>query len=162
MLTLGAWAPHPNVHLAQSKWTKAFPKGGLTSPGPSGHWQQSRVSSPHAGAVLLGTVISRRPSHLKHSTWKIKENCSLWKKAGYEIILGGVDSVLRRAQELVASGRLSPMSVGLPSTPFSALSMCWNRSNTFNNLWKKRLWSRTAVASKQGKVACILVPQGQM
>lgn len=161
MLTPGAWAPYPNVHLAQSKWTKAFPEGGLTFPGPSGHWQQSRVSSSHAGTVLSGTVISKRSSHLKNSTWKIKENGSLWKKACYEIILGELDSVLHRTQELVASGCSSRMSVGLASRPISALSVFWNRSNTFNNLWKVRLWSRIAVATEQGKEACMLMPQGQ-
>lgn len=160
MLTLGARAPYPNVHLAQSKWTKVFPKGGLTSPGLSGHWQQSRMPSSHAGTVLSGTVISKRSSHLKYSTWKIKENHFLWKKVCYEIILGEVGSVLHRAQELVASVCSSQMSVGLSSTPISALSVCWNRSNTFNSLWKMRLWSRTATATEQGKEACILMPQG--
>lgn len=148
MLTLGAWAPYPNVHLAQSKWTKAFPKGGLPSPRLSGHWQQSRMSSSCAGTVFSGTFISKRFSHLKYSAWNIKENCSLWKKACYEIILGEVDSVLHRAQELMASGCSSWMSVGLASTPISALSVCWNRSNTFSSLWKIRLWSRTAVATE--------------
>lgn len=105
------------------KMNKSVSKGRLTSPGPSGHWQQYRVPSSHAGAVLSGTVISKRSSHM-YSIWKIKENCSLWKKACYEIILGEVDSVLHRAQDLVISGCSSWMSVGLASRPISALSMC--------------------------------------
>lgn len=141
---------------------KHFQREGEHLQGRVGIGSSPRVSSSHAGTVLSGTVISKRSSHSKYSTWKIKENCSLWKKACYEIILGELDSVLHRTQGLVAWRCSSWLSVGLASTPISALSVCWNRSNTFNNLWKTRLWSRTAVATEQGKEACILIPQGQM
>lgn len=70
--------------------------------------------------MLSGPVISKRSSHLKHSTWRIKEICSLWSEVCYEVILAEADSVLHRAQELVASGCLSWMSVGLAPVPISA------------------------------------------
>lgn len=117
------------------------------------------MSSSHAQTVLPGAVISKRSSHLKYPTWRIKEISSVWKEVCYEIIPGEVDS---QAQGFMASGCFSWMSVGLALVPISVLRVCWNRTNTHNNLWKMRLWFRDCRRHWQEREACIWMPRGEM
>lgn len=149
MLTLGAWAPHPNVHLAQIKTGKSISKGRAnisrtTSQIKSGCIDSSPGCLLHMQGLLSGPVISKRSSHWKHSTWRIKEICSLWNEVCYEVILAEFDSVLHRAQELVASGCLSWMSVGLAPYPFQ-LQGCAETGNRSFSLW----WSEPETISAQ-------------
>lgn len=154
MLTLGAWASHPSVHLAQIKMGKGISKGRANTSRATSQIKSGCIDSiPWCLLHKKGPVISRRSSHLKLSTWTIKEICSLWKEICYETISGEADSVFYKPQEVVAIGYLSWMCVGLAPVPILVLRVCWNGSNTQNKKWG--FSSLAVVATGRGRECCI-------
>lgn len=167
MLTLRAWAPHPNVHLAQIKMGKNISKRRANI-----SWATSQIrsgwtdSSP--GYLLYmqdlcfwDQLFPEGAATLKHSTRRIKEIYSLernllwnhhrsrWFSSSWSTRACGI--------------RIFILDVSTASSStHSVLRVCWNRAKQTHPKTSRKWGFLTAVATDPVGQCCIQMPQGEV